>query len=501
MKNSTITLASFLLANTVAIHSCNNKHENAQNESQTSKQPNILFVFADDQRANSIHYLGNDEIITPNLDSLAMRGTSFTNTYIMGSYSGAVSQPSRAMLLTGKYLNNLEKGGKTIPADHITLGETLQKAGYNCFGTGKYHSNPESFKNCFNHGADIFFGGMNDQWNVPLNSYGSINDTLPNQRPVIENFYRSNEITYKRGEYMYGGKHSTDIFTRATINYIRDYDSEKPFFIYTSFMTPHDPRTTHKQYLDMYDTANIKIPPNFAPEHPFDIGDMRIRDEVLAGFPRQKAEVKQHIRDYYALITHNDDCLGKIINALKAEGLYENTIIIYSGDNGLALGQHGLMGKQNVYEHSMKVPLVIAGKNIPTNKKNDALVYLSELYPTICEMLGISVPGSVDSKSFYKQLSGSEEPLHEYILTSYKSYQRAVRNKQYKLIKYDVEGNKTQQLFDLLKDPYEMTDLSNNESFQDIINTLEKEMLNLLKQYNDTVWNNKNYEEPPMIAH
>jgi arylsulfatase A-like enzyme len=482
MKNSTITLASLLLANAVALNSCSNKQEGNRDEKQTGKHPNILFIFADDQRANTINYLGNNEIITPNLDTLAMQGTCFTNTYIMGSYSGAVSQPSRAMLLTGKYLNNLENGGKQIPKSHVSIGEILQDAGYNCFSTGKYHSNPESFKNCFNQGADIFFGGMYDQWNVPLNSYKSINDTLPNQRPVIENFYKSNKITYKRGEYMYGGKHSTDIFTHATINYIQDYDSDKPFFIYTSFMTPHDPRTTHQKYLDMYDTAKISIPPNFTGEHPFDIGDMRIRDEILAGFPREKAEVKQHIRDYYALITHNDDCLGKIISALKAKRLYDNTIIIYSGDNGLALGQHGLMGKQNVYEHSTKVPLIIAGKNIPANQKSDALVYLNELYPTICEMLDIKAPASVDTRSFYYVISGAGEQHHEYILTAYKSYQRAIRDKQYKLIKYDVKGTKRQQLFDLIEDPYETTDLSDTDSLQDKIKMLEKELLNQLKQ-------------------
>jgi arylsulfatase A-like enzyme len=495
MKKSSLFTTAIVLTKAITISSCLDQEE------RETELPNILFILTDDQRSNTINYLGNKEIVTPNLDKLAREGVAFTNTYIMGSYSGAVSQPSRAMLLTGKYLNNLHNGGKIIPPAHTTIGEVLQENGYNCFGTGKYHSNPESFKYCFNHGDDIFFGGMYDQWNVPLNSYGSINDTLLNQRPVIENFYRSNEITYKRGEYMHGGVHGTDIFTRATIDYINKYDSDKPFFIYTSYMTPHDPRSTHQQYHDMYDTANISIPPNFLAEHPFDIGDTRIRDEMLAGFPRREAEIKQHIRDYYALITHNDDRVGKIIQALEEKGLYDNTVIIFTSDNGLALGQHGLMGKQNVYEHSTKVPLIFAGKDIPANKTNDALVYLSELYPTICEMVGIPKPAPVDGESFYKQIIDPGKPHHDYILTSYKSYQRAIRDKRYKLIKYDVDGKENQQFFDLIEDPYETNDLSGNDSLRSQMNVLEDELVKSLKQYNDTIWKNDNYVEPPMIAH
>ena len=495
MKNTSFVAAMVIVAKAISTSSCVNQEDKAK------ELPNILFVLADDQRANTINYLGNREIITPHLDTLASEGVAFTNTYIMGSYTGAVSQPSRAMLLTGKYLNNLKEGGKTIPGSHLTIGESLQKAGYNCFSTGKYHSNPNSFKKCFNQGKDIFFGGMYDQWNVPLNSYESISDTLTNQRPVIENFYRDKKITYQRGEYMLGGKHSTDIFTRATINYIQEYDSEKPFFIYTSYMTPHDPRSTHQHYFDMYDTACISIPPNFASEHPFDIGDTRVRDEMLAGFPRQKAEIKQHLRDYYALITHNDACLGEITRALKEKGLYENTIIIYSGDNGLAVGQHGLMGKQNLYEHSTKVPLIIAGGNIPSNKTSEALVYLSELYPTICEMVGIPIPATVNGESFYKQLMDPGKERHQYILTSYKSYQRAIRDKRYKLILYDVNGMQKQQLFDLKSDPFETRDLSGIDSLETKIHLLKDEMEKLLVKYNDTIWKNDNYVEPPMIAH
>jgi arylsulfatase A-like enzyme len=457
-------------------------------ETVSTKKPNIVIVFADDQRGKTIHALGNDEIITPNLDTLVSEGLSFANAFIMGSHSGAVCQPSRIMLLAGKYLNNLKRNGYIIPESDSLIGESLVKAGYNTFGIGKYHSAPESYTRAFSDGKDIFFGGMHDQWNVPLNSYASLENYEPNQRPVIDDFFYSKEMTYEKGEYMYGGKHSTDIFTQAAVEYIRNYDSDKPFFIYTALMTPHDPRTTHQKYFDLYDTFAISLPPNFLPQHPFDNGEMKVRDEMLAPFPRTPQIVKEHLRDYYALITHNDDRLGDIIAVLKEEGMYENTIIIYSGDNGLAVGQHGLFGKQNLYEHSINIPLILRGKGIPVNQRSEAFVYLTDLYPTICEMLGISIPPSVDGTSFYDLLQDPGKSHHEYITTTYKSYQRAIRDVQYKLIKYHVNDERQTQLFDLINDPYEITDLSENTDYQDEILRLEAKLAEQLKLFNDTLW-------------
>lgn len=477
MRNNKIALLALLFISLLSLKSI------AQDQ-----RPNIVFVLADDQRANTINYLGNEEIITPNLDKLAQEGMYFDNTYIMGSYSGAVCQPSRAMLLTGRYLNNLKKSGATIPKEDITIGETLQDAGYNCYGIGKYHSDHKSFSRCFSDGRDIYFGGMFDQWNVPLNSYASLSNYKKNMLPYIEDAHHSSTVEYKQGEYCYGGKHSTEIFSEATIDYIENYESDKPFFIYTALMTPHDPRSTFQTYFDMYDTANIALPPNFMPEHPFDNGELRVRDEKLAAFPRNPAEIKEHIRDYYALITHNDDKLGEIIAALKAKGIYDETIIIYSGDNGLALGQHGLVGKQNLYDHSGKVPLLIVGKGVPANQRSEALVYLSDLYPTICELVGVETPASVETSSFYSSLTDAKVENRDYLLTTYRHLQRAVRDEQFKLIKYQVKGESYTQLFDLKNDPWETKNLIADKKYKPQVKKLEAAMSKLLVELDDTTW-------------
>lgn len=453
-----------------------------------NRLPNIVFIFADDQRAGTIHALGNEEIITPNLDRLVAEGTSFTNAYIMGSHSGAVCQPSRAMLLAGKYLNNLTRDGYILPETDSTLGQSLQRAGYVCFGIGKYHSEPPSYLRIFNDGKDIFFGGMHDQWNVPLNSYASINHYQQNMRPVIEDFTTSKEVTYQQGEYLYAGRHSTDIFTDAAIDFIRNHDSDKPFFLYVALMTPHDPRSTHQKYYDQYDTETISLPPNFLPEHPFDNGELKVRDELLAPFPRTPSVVKEHIRDYYAMITHNDEKLGAILNILQEQGFTDNTIMIYSGDNGLAVGQHGLMGKQNLYEHSTKVPLLISGRGIPVNQKSEALVYLTDIYPTICDLIGIPVPISVDGTSFHPTLLNPLSAHRSHIVTTYKSFQRSIRDHRYKLLKYYVNDESHIQLFDLQNDPYETNNLAEDPKHSDRrteLGNILKEQLQLL---NDTIW-------------
>jgi arylsulfatase A-like enzyme len=256
--------------------------------------------------------------------------------------------------------------------------------------------------------------------------------------------------------------------------------------MYVSFLAPHDPRVMPQQYLDMYDLDKIKLPANFMGGHPFDNGELHIRDEELASFPRDPEAIREHIRDYYAMITHLDTHIGRIIDQLETKGVLDNTIIILAGDNGLAVGQHGLMGKQNMYEHSIRVPLLFAGPGIPQNEQCDSLAYLLDIYPTLCDIIGLESPDTLDGISLKNAINGTKTKIREYLYTAYTHVQRAVSNGKFKLIEYSVEGQPPRtQLFNLLNDPAELNNLAKLAEYSELITATREIMLKLARETDD----------------
>lgn len=443
---------------------------------------NILFLFTDDQRFDTIHALGNEQINTPNLDYLVNNGTSFLNAYIMGGSSGAVCMPSRAMMLTGRTLYQIEGEGQTIPSSHPMLPEVFKEAGYTTFGTGKWHNGTASYARSFNSGAEIFFGGMDDHWNVPACHFDPTNKYpaprpepfpwLPDQPKIIE----------KRYDHMQRGKHSSELFVEATCDFLCTHDHEaQPFFAYVSFMAPHDPRTMPQQFLTMYDANEIDLPQNFLPRHPFDNGALNTRDEQLEEWPRRPSAIQMHLAEYYAMITHLDHEIGRILDALKATGQFDNTIIILAGDNGLALGQHGLMGKQNIYDHSVHVPLIMMGPGIQAGGRIENLCYLLDIFPTLCDLAGLSIPDTVEGKSLGSAFTNARSQSRESLYFAFMHLQRGVRDMRYKLIETVAAEEWHTQLFDLRTDPFETNNLAHDPAYEEHLARLRKE-LNLWRE-------------------
>jgi arylsulfatase A-like enzyme len=430
------------------------------------KRPNILFFFTDDQRFDTIAALGNDRIITPNMDSLVRSGTTFTNAYIMGSMSGAVSVPSRAMLMTGRTLFHLKGTGGVIPSQHTTLPEVLRGAGYKTFVTGKWHQDKKTLTRCFSAGSKIFFGGMDNHWKIAVNDF----DPTGN---------------YPKKQQYRGDKHSSELFSDAAIQFLQDHKDNKPFFVYIAYTAPHDPRQAPEKYKQMYKPEEIDFPKNFLPEHPFDNGEMKIRDEKLACWPRTPDEIRKHIADYYAIITHVDAQMGRVLRVLNETGLDKNTIIVFASDNGLAVGRHGLMGKQNLYEHSVHVPLIIGGPGIPKGQKIDGFCYLLDIFPTLCELTGVPIPESVEGRSLAALILGQKSRIRDSIFFAYKDVQQGVRDKRYKLIEYKVEGKRTTQLFDLESDPFELENLADNPAYVAQLKRLRRELLRWKEETDD----------------
>jgi arylsulfatase A-like enzyme/predicted neuraminidase len=399
----------------------------------TPNKPNVLFLFSDDQRADTIAALGNQHIRTPNLDRLVGQGTVCTRAYCMGAQQGAVCVPSRAMLMSGHTLFRVLadlKGQATWP-------EMFGKAGYTTFMTGKWHNGPESARRSFQEGKAVFFGGMGDPYKLP-----------------VQDFTAGGGLTGQRDS----GKHSVELFADCAVDFLKRPKGDQPFLCYVAFNAPHDPRVAPKEYHERYNAARPPLPPNFLPQHPFNNGDLTGRDERLAPWPRTPEVVRQHLADYYAAITFLDAQVGRILDALRASGRYDNTLIIFSSDHGLAIGSHGLFGKQNLYDHSMHSPLIFAGPGVPRGRQADALCYLLDVFPTLGDLAGVPAPEGSEGKSLAAVLAGKQARVRDSIFTAYRTVQRAVRDDRWKLIVYP-QVNKV-QLFDLRDDPAERQDLA-----------------------------------------
>ena len=461
-----------------------------------SQRPNILFFFTDDQRFDTIHALGNEHIVTPNLDWLVEHGTAFTNAYLMGGTSGAVCMPSRAMLWTGRTLFHIQEQGQEIAPEHVMLGETLQRAGYMVFGTGKWHNGPAAHGRNFNAGAEIFYGGMDDHWNMPVCDFDPAGEYPQRIHQTVD--FVTQRVAEKVADHIHAGRHSSVLFCDAAIDFLRGRTSPDPFFAYVGFTAPHDPRTMPRHYLEMYDPESLPLGDSFQPEHPFDNGEMQVRDELLATYPRDPHEVCRHLAAYYGMITHLDAQIGRVLAALRETGQLDKTIIVLAGDNGLALGRHGLMGKQSLYEHSIHVPLLMCGPGIAVGQRSDAFVYLNDIYPTLCDLLGLGPPGSVEGESFAANLTtnvGRETPNsmgpdlgrrssvigRPHLLFAYRHLMRGVRDERWKLIEYAVEGQRHTQFFDLQADPWELTNLASDPAEADHLARLRR----LLTQWRD----------------
>jgi arylsulfatase A-like enzyme len=242
------------------------------------------------------------------------------------------------------------------------------------------------------------------------------------------------------------------------IKFINNNAGKKPLFLYFASHEPHDPQYATAPFYQMYQPEKIPLPVNFLPYHPFDNGDMTVRDEKTLPWPRTKENVTGKLARYYASTTYWDAEVGRIIAALKEVGQFDNSIFIVAGDNGLSLGEHGLLGKGNLYEFGgMQVPLIFAGPGIKKGETK-ALVYLYELYPTLCDLAGIPVPAGLDAKSLAPIIRGEQPSIRDCLFTAYKNSQRSIRDDRWKLIRYPLI-NKT-QLFDLQADPHEMYDLA-----------------------------------------
>ena len=407
---------------------------------ESKSRPNVLFLFADDMRADSIAALGNATVKTPNLDALVRRGFVMRNAYCFGGNSAAVCTPSRNMLLSGNAffrwkdfvppgMKNGRPGG-LAPGDAPNFPLSMREAGYVTYHHGK----------------------------------------KGNTAPLIQAKFEINKYLQDDEAERRSGEPGREIVDEA-ISFLRERQGaaakaagSKPFCMYLAFGNPHDPRVAAKKYLDQYDVDRIPLPKNFLPFHPFDNGEMTVRDEKLLPWPRTEADVRRTLHEYYATITAMDFHIGRLLESLKELGQLDNTLIVFSADQGVAVGSHGLLGKQNLYDAGMKSPLIFAGPGIAPGE-SDALTHLFDIYPTICDLVGASVPATIDGRSVRPVLEGKTKAARSELMLAYLDKQRAFRDERWKLIRYP-QVNVT-QLFDLQADPDEMHNLADEPAHKE----------------------------------
>jgi arylsulfatase A-like enzyme len=422
-----------------------------------SAKPNVLFLFADDQRADTIAALGNPIIRTPNLDRLVRRGVAFNRAYMMGGMQGATCVPSRAMLLSGRSLFHIDEKllrDETWPA-------AFGRAGYTTFISGKWHNTPPSIPKSFQRGGEILAAGMANPMQAKLSRLQDGKLTPPQVSP----------------------KHACEAFAEAAIAFINEKHAS-PFFCYVPFDAPHDPHIVPDDFPIRYDAAKIPLPKNFLPQHPWDNGEMTIRDEVLLRWPRQPAEIRAMIADYYRYISYLDSLIGRVLDALEASPHAKNTLVVFAADSGVARGSHGLIGKQNVYEHSVRVPLIIAGPGIPSNQKTDAMCYLFDVMPTLGALAGVAGPSTSEGLDLTPTLHQPSTPARTSMMFAYRDGQRALRDERWKLIRYP-QVDRT-QLFDLQTDPDEITNLADRPEHAARIATMMRALETEMKRLGDS---------------
>jgi len=449
---------------------------------RAATKPNFLVIVSDDQAFDAYGAFGG-EVHTPHIDRLARNGVSFTHAYNQGGWHGAICVASRTMLMTGRFLWDARALEPRLD-DEVREGrlwpQLLSAAGYDTYGAGKWHVSTA---------ADRVFDEVRH-----------IRPGMPNQTP--EGYHRPVDAAdYEDGwkpwdtaheGFWKGGTHWSEVLAEDAETFLDVASTrDNPFFMYLCFNAPHDPRQAPKEYVDRYPVDEVAVPGNFLPEYPHKeaIGAGKdLRDEQLAPFPRTEFAVRVHRQEYHAIISHMDTQIGRILDALERSGKAGDTVVIFTSDHGLAVGQHGFMGKQNMYDHSLRVPLILAGPGLPAGRRIDTPVYFQDIVPTTLEWAGADVPDAIDYRSLRPLLDDPDTPHYEAIYAAYMDLQRMVMRDGFKLIHYPAID--MTRLYHAAEDPLERHDLAGDPAHASIREGLETELQRLQRALGDPMAQN-----------
>lgn len=411
-----------------------------------AKRPNILFILVDDQSPFDLKcYNPQSPLETPHIDRLAREGMVFDGAYHMGSFSGAVCTPSRHMIMSGRTVWHLpiapqamQKGLCPPNLEQQTIPAVFNRAGYATMRTCKQGNSYEAANKLFTVRHDATKRGG----------------------------------TPETGSAWHGDR---------VMDYLAQRESAKdakPFLIYFGFSHPHDERDGTPELLAKYGAVNHTdksvappahpkqptLPPNYLPAHPFHHGHPGLRDEVaVSGVWERRDErtIRNELGREFACGENIDVQIGRVLTKLDAMGELDNTYIFYTADHGIAIGRHGLQGKQNLYQHTWRVPFIVKGPGIKPGSRVEGNIYLLDVLATLCDLAGIAAPETSEGLSFKPVLAGQKPTVRDVLYGVYnggtKPGMRSVKRGDWKLVKYDVMDGAVRetQLFNLKENPNE----------------------------------------------
>ncbi len=454
--------------------------------SSESKRPNILYIMSDDHAAHAMSCYGSRINETPNLDRIAEDGVRLDNCFCTNS----ICTPSRASILTGKYshLNGVLTLNHRMDGRQMTFPKLLQQEGYQTAIFGKWH---------LGHGGIHDPTGF-DYWNV-----------LPGQ-----GLYH-NPVMHDMGEEKVFEGYVTDLITDFSLDWLERRDRDRPFCLLTHHKAPHRRWEPDDKHADMYEDIDIPVPETFDDDysnrsHAAAIAKMRIDRDLdekdlkippppgLSGQELKKWKYQRFIKDYLRCIASVDDNVGRMLDYLDEQGLTENTVVIYTSDQGFFLGDHNWFDKRFMYEESLRMPFVVRyPPEIKPGTTNDDIILNTDFAATFLDYAGIETPREMQSYSFRGNLRG-ETPddwrtamYYRYFMHlqggHYVTAHYGVRTKRYKLIFYYEEepGPQEWELFDLEEDPQEMRSVYEEPEYADVVEELKAELARLRSEVGD----------------
>jgi len=455
--------------------------------SKPRKRPNILFIMSDDHAAPAISCYGGKLNKTPNIDRIANEGIRFNNCFCTNS----ICTPSRATILTGKYSH---KNGCLTLSDRFdgtqqTFPKLLQKAGYYTAMIGKWHlkTEPTGF----------------DYWNV-----------LPGQGKYF------NPVMIEMGERKAHTGYVTDIITNFALDFLRDRPADKPFCLLYHHKAPHDEWEYDPKYADLYKDVSISEPETLFDDYKnrgeaikratqkIGMRHTKFEEETrhLKGWVRKAQQYQIYMKKYLRCVASIDDNIGRVLNYLDESGLTEDTIVIYTSDQGFFLGEHGLYDKRFMYEESLRVPFVARyPREIKADSVNDDIVVNVDFAETFLDYAGVRTPKDMQGCSLRPLLKGRTPK--DWRKSMYYRYWMhgahfnvaahfGVRTERYKLIYYygqplNARGAKKRptppewELFDLRNDPMEMNNVYGHPAYRGVVKKLKAELVRLRRELED----------------